>query len=63
MAGYLEDTSSLPDTVGETRQGTVKNYFSSTYDKTIKITKCSMYFVFKLPDTPNGSCYFRYCSA
>jgi len=50
VAGYLEDTSSLPDTVGETSHGTVKNYFDSSYDRSVRITKCSMYFVFKLPE-------------
>jgi len=62
VSGYLEDTSSLPDTVGETSQGRVKNYYSGSFDRTIKITKCPMYFVFKLPEVQN-QCHFRYCSA
>ena len=62
VSGYLENTSSLPDTVGETSHGRVKNYYSGSFDRTIEITKCPMYFVFKLPEVQN-QCHFRYCSA
>jgi len=61
VPGYLKDTSSLPNTIGETRIGTVTNYYGWA-DRTVKITKCSMYYVFKLKDVPS-ICNFRYCSA
>ena len=62
-SGYLDgDASSLPDMPGQTRDGIVKfKGGGSAVDKNIRITMCSSFLVFELPDV--DICSIRYCAA